>query len=589
MRSNLDRLLWKGNEATVTKSDGPVLFDFDNAGEDFGAHDAAWNESDHPRGQPDNAGQFAKGSGGGKNAGQNEGEGSQPGGGRASGGGIPDERSGRHDRANQERSAEPDTESDHRGNAPHVLALTKHVHHHEGGNVDLHENVDFHELEKGEESAALFHKAISAAAKANKAGAVVHVYEPEEYKNMRLFLAPDALGGFALKGDDIVSVFKDPKAPYKRFALTALEMGVAQGGRRLDCFDTVLPHFYSKNNFRAVARIPFVDEYAPEGWDYEGMKDFNNGWPDVVFMVYDPEAGPYRPDDGEKVEDYDKAVAIQQKEVARIKKEWPDMVEEPHHPPDHHFIPEMPSATLEAPIEIEGQGELFPVPKDLHDYSAARKKVEKVVYESEEGPVPTLQREAAQSVVDIVADELKYPSSNITISNDVGTFKLNGKTYNYGGAAYLETGRITIYNNTIHKATLDLVVAHEIMHQKFQAVLNARKSEFRAMGQNSARKLVGKEVINEHYPIFHLLKMDNTALAEDDGFTDYSREWWEAEKKGAATSIQAIHETLAEMQMLEWEGSLGHLLKYKESTAFAPLYRAVNHAYEMIREKEKKE
>ena len=30
------------------------------------------------------------------------------------------------------------------------------------------------------------------------------------------------------------------------------------------------------------------DEYIPEGWNKDNFKDYNNGEPDVVFMVYDP-------------------------------------------------------------------------------------------------------------------------------------------------------------------------------------------------------------------------------------------------------------------------------------------------------------
>jgi len=468
------------------------------------AHDAAWNESDHPRGQPDNAGQFAKGSGGGKNAGRNEGEGLQPGGGRASGGGIPDERSGRHDRANQERSAGPDTESDHRGNAPHVLALTKHIHLHEGGNVDLHE------LEKGEESAALFHKAIS------KAGAAVHVYEPEEYKNMRLFLAPDALGGFALKGNDIVSVFKDPKAPYKRFALTALEMGVAQGGRRLDCFDTVLPHFYSKNNFRAVARIPFVDEYAPEGWDYEGMKDFNNGRPDVVFMVYDPEAGPYRPDDGEKVEDYDKAVAIQQKEVARIKKEWPDMVEEPHKVPDDQFIPGDSALARDAWNEAdhprgqpENKGEFAKAPGgNALEAGSTKIKEQKTKEQFSEMIQKSRGNEGFKIISESDSHTIKVKKNNIEVN--MYKFTVNGKDVKdfAGNKMYIYYGDdITAYYLAIGENV------YKIPHQTATSLIKQTTGEEPKEQAPEKPKSSGYEIVN--IPEFPKLTDEENRVAVD--------------------------------------------------------------------------
>ena len=164
-----------------------------------------------------------------------------------------------------------------------------------------------------------FYKAISAAKAASRNGAAVHTYEPGEYAEMRTYLTPDKSAGFALKGDDIVSVFKHPESPHKKVAITALAHAVAEGGRRLDCFDTVLPTFYSNNHFKAVSRIKFDGDYAPDGWDYEAMEPFNNGRPDVVFMVYDPKHQQiYKPGDGVLVGDYDAAQGIQKQEVKRL-------------------------------------------------------------------------------------------------------------------------------------------------------------------------------------------------------------------------------------------------------------------------------
>lgn len=158
-----------------------------------------------------------------------------------------------------------------------------------------------------------FHSAIEAATKEHFAGAAVHVYSPEEYKDDQLYLTDKNKAGFALKGNDIISVFKSPDSNVKHFANAALSEAVKLGGRRLDCFDTVLPDVYSRNHFKAVARLKWNDEYAPEGWDYEKMRPFNNGRPDVVFMVYDPKSsGKYQPGEGKYVSDYDEGTALQQ-------------------------------------------------------------------------------------------------------------------------------------------------------------------------------------------------------------------------------------------------------------------------------------
>jgi hypothetical protein len=165
------------------------------------------------------------------------------------------------------------------------------------------------------EGAQLFADSLAASKQGNKFGAAVYVYPVEEYAQMRLFLAEDGKAGFALKGDDIVSVFALP--PHKGAAAGMLELAVQEGGRRLDAFDTILPSIYAASGFRTVARIAWNDDYAPEGWDKATFDAFNGGQPAVVFMVYDPaNAAPPTSSDGQTVEDYDAAVALQKEAVA---------------------------------------------------------------------------------------------------------------------------------------------------------------------------------------------------------------------------------------------------------------------------------
>jgi hypothetical protein len=56
-------------------------------------------------------------------------------------------------------------------------------------------------------SAEIFQRAIKELREGNVAAASVNVYSADEYRGMRLFLADGGKTGFALKGDDIVSVF----------------------------------------------------------------------------------------------------------------------------------------------------------------------------------------------------------------------------------------------------------------------------------------------------------------------------------------------------------------------------------------------
>jgi len=138
--------------------------------------------------------------------------------------------------------------------------------------------------------------------------------------NIRRYTLDDGYSGFALDGDNIIGVFSSPGAGYSGAAGRILQAAIAAGGRRLDGFDTFLPKVYADNGFRAVARLPFNREYAPHvdkgaagNWNYETMAPFNNGEPDVVFMVYDPANAS--PDTDQVIGDYQDGIDIQDTEL----------------------------------------------------------------------------------------------------------------------------------------------------------------------------------------------------------------------------------------------------------------------------------
>lgn len=168
-------------------------------------------------------------------------------------------------------------------------------------------------FELAPEDAGAFRTAISDLKNGNRWAASVYVYDEDDYQTMRLFVTDDGKAGFALKGsDELVSLFVHPDSRHKGCAHSLLSTGVNVGGRRLDCFDTVLPKIYAREGFRPVARVAWKDEYAPDGWDYDTYQGFNAGRPDVVFMVYDPSSvdQPYRPTEGTLVADYDEGLEI---------------------------------------------------------------------------------------------------------------------------------------------------------------------------------------------------------------------------------------------------------------------------------------
>ncbi len=157
-----------------------------------------------------------------------------------------------------------------------------------------------------------FHSSISKLKENNPYHASVYVYPEGEYGEMRLFLNSDGTAGVALKGDEIVSVFVHPDSKDKGSARSLISQAVAQGGKRLDAYDTVLPKIYAKEGFVPVARTAWDDEYAPDGWDKALYSKYNGGSPDVVFMAYDPAAvdSDYDPNAGTLVASYDDGVEL---------------------------------------------------------------------------------------------------------------------------------------------------------------------------------------------------------------------------------------------------------------------------------------
>jgi hypothetical protein len=288
------------------------------------AGDVGWKESQHPRGgDPENAGRFSSASGSG--GGETPSKGAEP---------AP--------------SPEPKSEPEHAGPAEPAPLEQRLVRtdlaaipepyarkgYRGGGSLRLRsdgvpviatyepdsdldkalerigaDSATYHEFGPGQGEA--FAKLIGDSARQTRYGAAVHVYDSAEYNEMRLFATPDGNAGFALHGDDIVSVFKAKGGP-KNAVASVLALAVKLGGKRLDCFDTQLPELYSNAGFKAVARLKFDEQYAPPGWSYETFDHYNDGRPDVVGMVYDPNhEAAYKATDGAFVEQYDDIAAAQ--------------------------------------------------------------------------------------------------------------------------------------------------------------------------------------------------------------------------------------------------------------------------------------
>ena len=145
----------------------------------------------------------------------------------------------------------------------------------------------FNQLKKNnKQSMDAFKNAISKA-KQSLGGYGASVELKDDYTDINLYLSDDGESGFGIKPNgDIVSVFSNSKE--KGRSSYMLEMAISQGERQLDCFDIYLTKIYETHGFKPVAKMKWDDEYIPEGWNKDNFKDYNNGEPDVVFMVYDP-------------------------------------------------------------------------------------------------------------------------------------------------------------------------------------------------------------------------------------------------------------------------------------------------------------
>ena len=102
----------------------------------------------------------------------------------------------------------------------------------------------------------------------------------EEYEGSRVFMIDTEDAGFLVKNGDLQNVFNN--SGIKGLGTESLKLAIEQyGARTLDCFDGFLPLYYSKAGFVEVARVPFVDDFAPPAWNY-----FKLGRPDIVIMAY---------------------------------------------------------------------------------------------------------------------------------------------------------------------------------------------------------------------------------------------------------------------------------------------------------------
>lgn len=125
------------------------------------------------------------------------------------------------------------------------------------------------------------HDTFLAALRANPRGPFLSEHTADELASSRVFLSEDGHAGFVISPEgDLQNVFRNPGG-VKGAGRAAVEHAISQGAKTLDAFDGFLPSLYGDLGFVETGRMRFVDEFAPEGWDFEQY-----GRPDIIFMAH---------------------------------------------------------------------------------------------------------------------------------------------------------------------------------------------------------------------------------------------------------------------------------------------------------------
>lgn len=228
------------------------------------------------------------------------------------------------------------------------------------------------------------------------------------------------------------------------------------------------------------------------------------------------------------------------------------------------------------------------------------------------------------------AAALGFKPTAINVTDQEHKFTLNGVERKAAGTADLKTGTINLYTGQIHtNEDVPGLMAHEVMHQKYQTFVNDYQAERAAMEKDpdyrkdsslvtfdpanpihAAQKAAGSLVFTNgqfrekgfmrpdgllnapydaKYPTYQAFTnahmTDSRDFAKTDGVSPYSREWWDAWHGQTASTSQAMHETLAEIARLKFEGNkVQHMVRKPDNLLtlrktpdpkWTALYRAV--------------
>jgi len=154
---------------------------------------------------------------------------------------------------------------------------------------NIKSNATVGDLEYTKDATGYAKKMSEAKASLKENGMSVDVYEQSEYdkiaKEGGIFVySKDGTSMSVLKGDgEMLSSVKNANSTKKNVSVAMLNLRKSLGGMFMDNYDIYLTKQYEKAGFKVAARVPFNEEYAPDGWNAEGSP--LKGKPDVVIML----------------------------------------------------------------------------------------------------------------------------------------------------------------------------------------------------------------------------------------------------------------------------------------------------------------
>lgn len=155
-----------------------------------------------------------------------------------------------------------------------------------------------------------------------------------------------------------------------------------------------------------------------------------------------------------------------------------------------------------------------------------------------------------------VAKQRGFPLDKVIVTQDTNTMTLNGSEANAAGLYDSKDKTITIYPKEIPDAeTAKGVMAHEIEHHMFDVVERAARDQYaRMITETDADHPKTPEEIAKAYPLYSKLNRffsKPARLAQEDGVSRYSRQYWEGVLTGDVPLQTAVHETLGEIARID--------------------------------------